>query len=315
MTAEEKGAKPGEAGADAFERELVVRLGTRAGAVSGHPPLAVLREAGRRRARQRFAAQSAAVVAVLALGLGVVTQLGGGGGAGAVGPAGLSPTGLRSSDLGGVPVPSSGGGRPFSGAPAASPSSSGPDYLGPLSSCPQGPASLRLPRWAEMTSPTPSDWSPPPPRSPTGSPEPSSSTSGGQVNRHVGEVQVEVRQLVATGYPDQYLGTCVDLLTAELWVLRVPGGDIDRKVLDTVPHFGVTIRFTDVASSRKHFVELMTRIEETDRDYWAAKGVTVRRVRLSEDGAGVSVVTDQADAARADILARYGAEVVEVRPN
>ncbi|MFB7475499.1 hypothetical protein [Kitasatospora sp. NPDC056184] len=317
MTAEERGAGPGGDGADAFERELVVRLGARAEAVGGSPPLALLREAGRRRTRQRFAAQSAAGVAVLALGLGVVTQLGGGGGAGAAGPAGpagLSPTRVRSSDLGGVPVPSAGAGRLSSGLPTASPSSSGPDLLGPLSGCPEGPASLRLLRWAEMNSPTPSDWTPPPPRSPITSPEPSSSTSGGQVNRHVGEVQFDVRQLVATEYPDQYFGTCVDLLTAELWVLRVPGGDLDRKVLDTVPHFGVTIRFTDVPSPRRHFVELAARIKETDRDYWAARGVTVQDVRISEDGTGVSVSTGQADAARADVLARYGAEVIEVRP-
>ncbi|MER5348722.1 hypothetical protein ABT093_00055 [Kitasatospora sp. NPDC002551] len=314
MTAEERGTGSGGDGADAFERELVVRLGARAEAVGGSPPLALLREAGRRRTRQRFAAQSVAGVAVLALGLGVVTQLGGGGGAGAVGPAGLSPTGVRSSDLGGVPVPSAGTGRPFSGPPLGSPSSSGPDHLGPLSGCAQGPASLRLVRWTEMNTPTPSDWTPPPARSPITSPEPSSSTSGGQVNRHVVEVQWDVRQFVAASYPDQYFGTCIDLLTAELWVLRVPGSDLDQKVLEAVPHFGVTIHFTDVASSRRHFVELAARIKETDRDFWAARGVTVQEVRVSEDGTGVSVSTDQADAARADMLARYGAEVIEVRP-
>ncbi|MFE6870009.1 hypothetical protein ACFVFS_26070 [Kitasatospora sp. NPDC057692] len=314
MTAEERGAGSGGDGADAFERELVVRLGARAEAVGGSPPLALLREAGRRRTRQRFAAQSVAGVAVLALGLAVVTQLGGGGGAGAVGPAGLNPTGVRSSDLGGVPVPSAGTGRPFPGLPELSPSSSGPDYLGPLASCAEGPASLRLLRWDEMHSATPSNWTPPPPRSPAMSPEPSSSTSGGQVNRHVGEVQFDVRRFVAMQYPEQYLGTCIDLLTAELWVLRVPGGDLDQKVLDTVRHFGVTIHFTDVPSSRRHFVELAARIKDTDRDYWAARGVTVQEVRISEDGTGVSVSTDQADAARADIVARYGAEVIEVRP-
>ncbi|GAA1415540.1 hypothetical protein GCM10009639_69650 [Kitasatospora putterlickiae] len=127
-------------------------------------------------------------------------------------------------------------------------------------------------------------------------------------------MQADIRRLGATAHPDQYFGTCGDLLTGEVWVLRVPGGGFDQAVLDGVPHFGVTLHFQDVAAPREHFVELATRITETDRDYWAAKGVTIREVRVAEDGTGVSVSTDQADAARADILARYGAEVIEVRP-
>ncbi|MFE7559919.1 hypothetical protein [Kitasatospora sp. NPDC057500] len=115
-------------------------------------------------------------------------------------------------------------------------------------------------------------------------------------------------------YPKQFFGTCEDRLTDELWVMRVPGGDFDRTVLDTVPHLGVTIRFTDAVAPRRYLVELARRIQQTDSAYWAAKGVTIQSVWLSEDGGGISVVTDQADAARADILARYGAEVIEVRP-
>ncbi|MEK2488502.1 hypothetical protein WN990_02970 [Kitasatospora purpeofusca] len=318
MTADDTGREP-DAGdpseRDRFERELVVRLGARAGGLDGGPPLSELRRAGRRRARRRLAVRSATAAAVLALGTGMVAQFGGpADSAEAVGPVGLRPTG------GAVTGPAAGAVSPFpsrtSRLPASgSPSSSGPDHLGGFSICPEGPASLRLVRWAEMTS-TPSDWSPPPPRSTpaTRSPDPSSSTSGGQTNRHVIEVQSEIRTVTAARYPDQYFGTCVDLLTNELWVQRVPGGDLDQQVPAAVPHLGVTIHFADVPASRRHYLELMTRIKETDRDYWAARGVTVREVRLSEDGAGVSVRTDQADAARAEIVARYGAEVIEVRP-
>ncbi|MCX4687427.1 hypothetical protein OG401_24520 [Kitasatospora purpeofusca] len=322
MTADDTGREPDAGGPserDRFERELVVRLGARAGGLDGGPPLSELRRAGRRRARRRLAVRSVTAVAVLALGTGMVAQFGGpADSAEAVGPVGLRPTG------GAATEPAAGAVSPFPSRPSwlptgrptfGSPSSSGPDLLGAPSSCPEGPASLRLVRWAEMT-PTPSDWSPPPPRSIPGtrSPDPSSSTGGGQTGRHVVDVQSEIRTVTAAHYPDQYFGTCVDFLTNELWVQRVPGGDLDQQVSAAVPHPGVTLHFADVPASRRHYLELMTRIKETDRDYWAAKGVTVQEVRLSEDGAGVSVVTDQADAARAEVLARYGAEVIEVRP-
>ncbi|MFD8323976.1 hypothetical protein [Kitasatospora purpeofusca] len=318
MTADDTGREPGAGGPserDRFEDELVVRLGARAGHVDGGPPLSELRRAGRRRARRRLVVRSATAAAVLALGIGTVAQFGGpADGTGAVGPVGRLPT------AGGTTKPATGVVSPFPSRPSwpptsGSPSSSGPDYLGGLSICPEGPASLRLVRWADMTA-TPSNWSPPPPRStpPTRSPDPSSSTSGGRPNRHAVDVQSEIRTVAAANYPDQYFGTCVDLLTNELWVQRVPGGDLDQQVLAAVPHLGVTVRFADVPASRRHYLELMTRIWETDRDYWAARGVTVREVRLAEDGAGVSVVTEQAEVARAEIVARYGAEVIEVRP-
>ncbi|WP_406091997.1 hypothetical protein [Kitasatospora purpeofusca] len=324
MTADDTGREP-DAGAlsegDRFERELVVRLGARAGGVDGGPPLSELRRAGRRRARRRLVVRSGTAAAVLALGTGVVTQFGGpADSVKSVGPVGLRPTGGATTEPAGVGSPFPSRLSPFPSRSSwlptfGSPSSSGPDYLGLPSNCPQGPASLRLIRWADMT-PTPSNWSPPPPRStpPTRSPDPSSSTSGGETNRHVVDVDSEVRRVVAANYPDQYFGTCVDLLTSELWVQRVPGGDLDQQVPTAVPHLGVTIHFADVPASRRHYLELMTRIKDTDRDYWAAKGVTVREVRLSADGAGVSVLTDQADAARAEVLARYGAGVIEVRP-
>ncbi|GHF85007.1 hypothetical protein GCM10018790_73260 [Kitasatospora xanthocidica] len=71
---------------DGFEEELAVRLGARAARVGAGAPVAELRVAGRRRLRRTVAVRGAAAVAVLALGAGVLTQLGGGGSA-ALGPA------------------------------------------------------------------------------------------------------------------------------------------------------------------------------------------------------------------------------------
>ncbi|MFI9362665.1 hypothetical protein ACIG5E_16675 [Kitasatospora sp. NPDC053057] len=74
---------------DGFEEELTVRLGARAAGIGGSPPLAELREAGRRRARRQGVVRAVTAVAVLAVGAGALTQLGGGGGAGSgTGPAG-----------------------------------------------------------------------------------------------------------------------------------------------------------------------------------------------------------------------------------
>ncbi|MER7673527.1 hypothetical protein ABTY61_34405 [Kitasatospora sp. NPDC096128] len=71
---------------DEFEEELAVRLGTRAAGVAGSPPLAELREAGRRRARRRGVTRAVTAVAVLAVGAGVLIRLGGVGSS-AEGPA------------------------------------------------------------------------------------------------------------------------------------------------------------------------------------------------------------------------------------
>ncbi|MFF8769497.1 hypothetical protein [Kitasatospora sp. NPDC015120] len=309
MRAEERGSEPGGDGEDAFEKELVVRLGARAGRLSGgHPPLAELHEAGRRRGRRRrLAAQSAVAAVILLLGLGTTTRLGDGG-AGATGPGGTL-----------TPPPGTAGPSFPSGPPSSAPSSWGPDLLGALLTCPEGPESLRLPRWHDIATATPPGWSPSPPRTPptySTSPDPSSSTSDGQVNRHVVEVQGEVRDLVATRFPDQYYGTCADLLTGELWVLRVPGGDFDQTVLTTVPHLGVPIHFKDVTASRKRLTELITRIKETDRAYWEAKGVFIRDAWINEDGSGVSVVAPGVSGSEEEEIAqRYGMDIWEVRPN
>ncbi|WP_395294628.1 hypothetical protein ACF9IK_14530 [Kitasatospora hibisci] len=109
---------------DGFEEELVVRLGEQAEAVSGAAaPLAELRRAGERRARRTVALRVAAGAAVLAVGVGGLTQLGGGGGGG----AGLAPAGAASSGPGAT--------DPF-----------GPEE-GPVLACTQGPTSLRTPGW------------------------------------------------------------------------------------------------------------------------------------------------------------------------
>lgn len=82
---------------DEFEEELSVRLGARAAGIGGSPPLAELREAGRRRARRRGVVRAVTAVAVLAVGAGALTQLGGGGNAASgAGPAAtpvVTPTG------------------------------------------------------------------------------------------------------------------------------------------------------------------------------------------------------------------------------
>ncbi|MFJ9769846.1 hypothetical protein ACIRVF_01200 [Kitasatospora sp. NPDC101157] len=95
---------------DEFEGELSIRLGARAAGIGGSPPLAELREAGRRRARRQRALRgvAAGVLAVLAAGGGALTQLGGGGGGGGgavTGPAALAVASPTASPTGnGMPL-------------------------------------------------------------------------------------------------------------------------------------------------------------------------------------------------------------------
>ncbi|MEU6236743.1 hypothetical protein [Kitasatospora sp. NPDC047058] len=123
-----------DGGGDRFEEELVVRLGERAGEVSGTPPLAELRRAGQRRAKQRVTLQVTAAAAVLALGLGGLTQLGGGGDGGASGR----------------PVLAAGGGSPSPFAGASLPFPVQQDTGQPIA-C-EGPTSLRTPGWTPPAS-------------------------------------------------------------------------------------------------------------------------------------------------------------------
>ncbi|MFJ8626927.1 hypothetical protein ACIRD3_29380 [Kitasatospora sp. NPDC093550] len=311
---------------DGFEEELVVRLGARARAVAGSPPLAALREAGRRRARSRLVARSVAGAAVLALGVGALAGWGGGtsgavrGSAQVVGGGSLSPspgTGTR------PPAPGT--------SPGSVTSSSAADTAGPLLVCPTGPASLRLPTWEQVASATTSSRPPsgppsglpsgppsgPPPVSSTTPPHPPSAvtgTSGGPDGRDPVTVAADIRRLGAEKYPDHYFGVCEGLLDDRVYVMRVPGSDLDAVVLGAVSHSGVTITFVDVPGSRRHYLALARRITVEDGGYWAERGVSIAGVTVSEDGAGVLVHTPQYATAKADVLARYGPEVIEVRP-
>ncbi|WP_328955427.1 hypothetical protein [Kitasatospora purpeofusca] len=325
MTAEDRGREPGGrrgpfgdgAGPGRFEQELVVRLAARAGEVSGGPPPAGLREAGRRRARRRRVVRSGSAAVVLVLGAGLVTQLGGSGQAG------------DTTALGGVgqvsPSPSDGApGAPW--APGRSPSSSlstpAEAMFGPIGPCVGGPAARRLPPWTGAASTRPAwEGTPVGPSSGPASPGvpvlPSSappSGSGSPSGPGLVEASVQVRRLGALQFPDQYFGLCFDFLTNEVFVQRVAGSGLDQAVLREVSVPGTTFRFVDVPGSLRHFQELRQRILD-DAGYWTARGVTVEGVVISQDGAGVRVYSPQALTARAEIVARYGPEVLEVRPD
>ncbi|MFE6053441.1 hypothetical protein ACFQ6N_22025 [Kitasatospora sp. NPDC056446] len=303
----------GRAG-DRFEEELVVRLGTRARAVGGSPPLAELRRAGRRRARSRLVLRSVAGAAVFALGVGALAQWGGNGTGAVRGSAQVVGGGSLS------PSPGTGSRPPVPHVSPGRSSSSAADTAGPLLVCPSGPASLRLPTWEEaVASATTSSLPPsgPPPGLPTtppAVPSTGASTSGGPDDPDPVRVAADIRRLGAEKYPDHYFGVCDDLMTHQVYVMRAPGSDLDPVLLDTVRHPGVRIGFVDVPGSRKHYQALVRRITVEDGGYWAARGVTIPEVRISEDGAGVVVYTEQAAAVKADVLARYGSEVIEVRP-
>ncbi|WP_052709249.1 hypothetical protein [Streptomyces sp. NRRL S-495] len=316
------GTEPGR-----FEQELVVRLAVRAGEVGGGPPPAGLREAGRRRARRRRVARSGSAAVVLVLGAGLVTQLGGSGQAD--GTTALGGVGLVS------PSPSDGArGVPWTPGRSPSSSSSTPAeaMFGTIGPCVGGPATRRLPPWtaAASTRIDPAREGTPFVPSTTGKPSsglpvpsssvpvPSSSApvpgSGSPSGHGLLEASVQVRRLGALQFPDQYFGVCSDFLTNEVFVQRVAGSGLDQAVLREVSAPGATFRFVDVPGSLRHFQELRQRILD-DAGYWTARGVTVEEVVISEDGAGVQVYSPQALTARAEIVARYGPEVLEVRPD
>ncbi|WP_405005917.1 hypothetical protein OHV13_18595 [Kitasatospora purpeofusca] len=266
-----------------FEDELVVRLGARAQGVGGSPPLAELRAAGRRRARRGTALRVAAGAAVLAVGVGALTQLGTGGGGGLPGPSGDGES--ESASVNSL-----------------------------YEVCPFGPGSLRLYTWEQQHSLAPT-----PPRTNTYPPElvsprPGMTSSMEQANRNTRAVADAIRRFGAQRYPDHWFGACADQVTRTVYVMRAPGSDLDTVLPQSVPHAGVGIEFVKVVGSRRFFETLVARIEVEDAAYWAQRGVTISGVRISEDGAGVVVETEQATAARADIVARYGDLVIEVRP-
>ncbi|MFD4910334.1 hypothetical protein [Kitasatospora purpeofusca] len=266
-----------------FEDELVVRLGARAQEVGGSPPLAELRAAGRRRVRRGSALRVAAGAVVLAVGVGALTQLGTGGGGGPTVPSGAGES--ESASVNSL-----------------------------YEVCPFGPGSLRLYTWEQQHSlaPTPSRTNTYPPE--LVSPRPGTSASQEQANRETRAVADAIRRFGAQRYPDQWFGACTDQVTRTVYVMRTPGSDLDTVLPQSVPHPGVVVEFVEAVGSRRFFEALAVRIEVEDAAFWAQRGVKISGVRISEDGAGVVVETEQATTARADIVARYGDLVIEVRP-
>ncbi|MFE2110190.1 hypothetical protein ACFXAF_30600 [Kitasatospora sp. NPDC059463] len=282
MRGEGRGPEP-----DAFEEELVVRLDARAGQLSGgRPPLAELRSAGRRRARRGLLRRVAAGAVVLLVGVGALTQLESFAGAGRPVPAWGGESGPEDDDPGGL-----------SGV------------------CRGGPASLREYTWEQIHGLAPT---PPLPSGDDGSwdtPAPEMTAKLEQIIRRSLVVANAVRRFGERMYPDSWFGACSDWTTNTVYVMRAPGSDLDIALAKAVPHSGVTLKFVDVARSRKSYEAVAERIKSTDAGYWAQRNVTITDVWISPDGAGLIVITQQVEAARAQILARYGAGlVIEVRP-
>ncbi|MFJ2188776.1 hypothetical protein ACIOJE_12595 [Kitasatospora sp. NPDC087861] len=320
----------------AFEEELAGRLAERAAWIGGSAPLAELHAAGRRRARRQRAVRGAAAVAVLAVGAGALTQLGGGSGDSRTGPAGAGvslvsptpgatrsvavilecangPTGWRTLGLHqhGKQVlsdsPSPGGltpsGTPSPGFPSPGfpspgffssgvPSSGGPSTSGPSTDHPP--------------SGDPSSW----PTS-SGSPSPLSYATTAQSDLERAGQAIEYMAMAS--YRDHYFGTCRDTSTNTLYVMRVPGSGLDAAAASTLTDWpAVKLQFAVAASSRDELSAFGARIR-ADREDWRAKGVEIEAVTVAIDGAGVVVDTPQWQTAAAQIEAKYGPQVAEVR--
>ncbi|MEU8514333.1 hypothetical protein AB0C76_22480 [Kitasatospora sp. NPDC048722] len=302
---------------DGFEEELARRLGLRAAAVGGSPPLAALKAAGRRRARQQGAVRGVTAVAVLAVGAGALTQLGGGGTSSGEGVG-----------VGGGPA-----GAPAGGA--ASPSAGRTWVRGQemIFGCNAGPSSLRTPGMhfhptAPPPSFTPSSVVPssgrpvssgppvPPPTirfTPTASGSPSPLSSAQSVQIDLVRAAEAVDRMASDGYRDHYFGVCHDPQSAVLYVMRVPGsGDLDAAVARVLADWpAVKLRFTDAAGSLDEQRRLADRIN-SDRGYWQDKGVQLA-AQVANDGSGLVVDTPQWESAGPEIKAKYGSLVVEVR--
>ncbi|MBV6698725.1 hypothetical protein [Kitasatospora aureofaciens] len=297
---------------DEFEEELAIRLGTRAAGVGGSPPLAELREAGRRRARRRGVVRAVTAVAVLAVGAGVLTQLGGGSGTGRTGVAGVG-------------VPSPGSPSPLTGA-ARLRGAESDELVKTVLACQSGPSSLRTPGGGGMTglpsassSGLPSSGLPSgPPTSArftptmTGAPSSLSSDQAGQADLvHAGEA---VEKMAREQYADHYFSTCQDASTHTLYVMRNPGSGLDAAVTRTVADWpGVKLEFRAAAGYPQQ-LRLAKEIRAEAGDWAATKGVHIRSVQIANDGAGVIVETPQADTAREELVRHFGRLVVEVRP-
>ncbi|MFF3113931.1 hypothetical protein ACFVSN_32670 [Kitasatospora sp. NPDC057904] len=314
---------------DGFEEELARRLGLRASAVGGSPPLAALKAAGRRRARQQGAVRGVTAVAVLAVGAGALTQLGGGGTASdervGGGPAG-APTGGAASPSAGR---NSGKGRMVFGCDAG-PSSlrtpgqhwhptdlpTGPPRITPTSTTPPVSPSLTPPPFTPPSF-TPPSFTPPSftPRSglpSTGSPSTLSSAQLLQLD--LARASEAVDKVGTESYADHYFGVCRDPGLNTLYVMRVPGdGALDDAVTRALADWPtVKLQFTAAVGSYAELRELQDRIDG-DRAYWKDKGVQLEFVQVANDGSGVVVDTPQWESAGAQIKAKYGSKVAEVR--
>ncbi|MFG2907016.1 hypothetical protein ACGF13_18370 [Kitasatospora sp. NPDC048286] len=120
-----------------------------------------------------------------------------------------------------------------------------------------------------------------------------------------------IEGLAMTDYPDQYFGTCRDRNTNTLYVMRVPGGGLDAAVTRMAAPT-VKVAFADAAGSRGQLMTFLNRIR-ADTEEWRAKGVEIEALTLAIDGSGVIVDTPQWQSAAADIKAKYGPLVAEVR--
>ncbi|MFJ9692957.1 hypothetical protein [Kitasatospora sp. NPDC101183] len=276
---------------DGFEEELVVRLGARAASVGGSPPLAALRQAGRRRARRQNVVRGVAAVALLAAGVGALGQFGGKGGA----PPTVTPTATAPTTL------------PWWAA-------------GPVNGCQGGPSSLRTPGWYP---PMPPGREPPTsplvgqPNMPGMAPESvmaSHSATWFPGDPALDQVARAAADLGTGLYRDQFFGMCYDSATRTLFVMRKEGAyAFDTALRERVFSGGVRFDFRNAADSRIALDALAARIAGEAETYWRPKGVTLVGVAVCADGAGVRVdVAQQAEAVRAEILARYGPLVVEV---
>ncbi|MFJ2864204.1 hypothetical protein [Kitasatospora sp. NPDC087314] len=305
----------------AFEEELAGRLAERAVWIGGSAPLAELHAAGRRRARRQRAVRGAAAVAVLAVGAGALTQLGGGSGDSRTGPAsgGVSlvsptpgaprsvavilecangPTGWRTLGLHqhGKQVlsdfPSTGGLTPSDFPSSGVPSSDFPSSGVPSSGAPS--------TGAPSSRPTSS-----------GSPSPLSYATTAQSDLERAGQAIEY--MAMAGYRDHYFGTCRDTSTNTLYVMRVPGSGLDAAAASTLTGWpAVKLQFAVAAGSRDELSAFGARIR-ADREDWQAKGVEIEAVTVAIDGAGVVVDTPQWQTAAAQIEAKYGPQVAEVR--
>ncbi|MFB6894640.1 hypothetical protein ACFCX4_35745 [Kitasatospora sp. NPDC056327] len=258
---------------DRFEQELVVRLDARAGAVRGRAPLAALRHAGRRRKRRRVAGQLAVALAVVVLGIGAVARL----------DAGVWTDGR--------------------GALPAGPGETLPDTLtGEVLLCGGGPA---VPRWRPWAGGAPST------AQTLSFPTLARATREGYRAPDLLEIVNTVRRIGAMQYGDNFFGACYDGRTSVVFAQRVAGSGFDQAVNRAVTSDTTVVQFVDALGSRRHFVELQRRIM-AEAGYWSAQGVTIDRVAISEDGAGVFVYTEQAATAVDAVAARYGPEILGV---